>query len=169
MARTVLEDCRTALATIHDVQGSDWRWRWVAVVALLRSVGLVLYGTDREQGDDVWKQVIDKAWSQSKPPIFRDFIEEDRNNIIHEYRFRAGQSVRVFASAVTARFGIGTVPDASPDPVPPPRSPEYGYPITEGPYKGRDQHDVATEAIAWWEQYLDAIEAEVARLTAQKP
>ena len=38
------------------------------------------------------------------------------------------------------------------------------YEMARGPYQGRDPRAVADEAIAWWEQYLDGIDARAAEL-----
>jgi hypothetical protein len=156
-ARQVLEDCRQALEEIKDgVMGRQWRIRWVAAVTLLRTVGYVL---DKVDGlsDPLLKQIIDKEWEKLKrmnpqPTIFGEFIEAERNNIIHEYKFMAGQGVTVHAAIVSVDLKTGHQTSGPSLPT------LYHYTINEGPYKGRDQRELLQEAIDWWEEYLDRID-----------
>lgn len=39
------------------------------------------------------------------------------------------------------------------------RRAEYHYVMNDGPFKGRDPRDLADEAIAWLEEYLDRIDS----------
>ena len=142
-AREVLEDCRTAVAEIGGgVQGRAWRCRWVAAVVLLRTVGYVLAAVDSSRSVK-YKQAIDAAWKELQrtkpsPQIFWQFIDQERHNIVHEYEVGAGQGA-------TVHLGQNK-------PV------EHHYLLNTGPYAGQDQRDVLREAIAWWEQYLDAVD-----------
>ena len=152
-SRTVLEDCKVALAEIRDgVSGREWRIRWVAAVALLRTVGYVLRKVDAAT-DPLLKSVIDAAWDQlsatkPQPTIFWAFIEEERNNVLKEYRLSAGQGT-------TVRPGTGPT--------------LYEYAMSSGPYAGRDQRAVLQEAIDWWGSYLAAIEREYAARIGTQP
>ena len=147
-AREVLEDCRGAIDEIcGGIQGRAWRRRWVAAVVLLRTVGYVLAKIDVNISPR-YKAAIEAAWnrlSDSKPvpPIFWDFIDAARHNIIHEYEVGAGQGVTV---------NVGQS-----------RSVEYHYLVNTGPFAGHDQRVVLREAVAWWEQYLDAIDNEATK------
>jgi hypothetical protein len=144
-AREVLEDCRAAAAEIGNcVQGRAWRCRWVAAVVLLRTVGYVLATVDSKRNSKL-KQAIDSAWartqaSKPEPSMFWQFIDEERNNIIHEYEVGAGQGATVYPGT-QARV-------------------EHHYVINTGIFAGRDQREVLGEAIAWWAQYLDAIDCQ---------
>jgi hypothetical protein len=164
-ARVVLQDCRSALATLTDgVQGSDWRWRWVAVVTLLRAVGHVLVNVDGVK-DKATAAAIERAWtelngSKPEPRIFWRFIDQERNNLLKEYRLGAGQGVTVFLQPFHLRVSVAGVSTPAPPPQPP-RPAEYAYPMNEGPFEGRDQREVVAEAIRWWERYLDAVDASV--------
>jgi hypothetical protein len=142
VARKVLEDCRGAVKEIVDgIQGSAWRRRYVAAVVLLRTVGYVLK-IDALQSN-AYKHAIDNAWtdlnkSKPDPLIFWEFIDKERNNIIHEYEVRAGQGVTVHLGQNKAI--------------------EYHYLINDGQFQDCDQRDVLNEAINWWEEYLDGID-----------
>jgi hypothetical protein len=143
MAREVLEDCRGAVEEIAGgVQGRAWRRRWVAAVVLLRTVGYVLATIDVNISTK-YKSAIDAAWSQlgqskPQPAIFWEFIEAERNNIIHEYEVGAGQGATVHLGQNKAT--------------------EHHYLMNTGPFAGSDQRDVLRQAIAWWEAYLDSID-----------
>ena len=51
-------------------------------------------------------------------------------------------------------------------PLPPQNLPELESLITDGPFKGRPEKEVAQEAIQWWNEYLDDIEKLVAQRKA---
>ena len=159
-ARVVLEDCRSALASIQDrVSGSDWRWRWVAVVALLRAVGHVLHKVDGPTSPSM-QAAIQTAFQRWKGDgMFRDFIEHERNNVLKAYRLGAGQSVTVYAALSAMSIWAGTAPSDSPPPQR--RPPSYRYPMTQAPFEGQDQRTVVADAIKWWERELDLIDAAV--------
>lgn len=147
-AREVLEDCRGAIDEIGGgIQGRAWRRRWVSAVVLLRTVGYVLAKIDVNISPR-YKAAIEAAWSRlsytkPEPPIFWDFIDAERHNIVHEYVVGAGQGVTVYLG------------QNKPD--------EHHYLVSNGPFAGRDQRDVLREAVAWWEQYLDAIDNEASK------
>ncbi|HEY9209789.1 MAG TPA: hypothetical protein VIO56_00125 [Methylotenera sp.] len=122
-----------------------WRRRWVATTVLLRAVGHVLDNVD-SQSSPKMKSAIDAAWVELKsqkpnPAIFWQFIDDERNNIVKEYVIGAGHNVTVFPGANQPA--------------------DYEYVINTGPFKGHLQRDVVKEAIAWWEQHLDAIDSAV--------
>ncbi len=125
----------------EGIMGARWRVRWVAAIALLRAVGHVLRNVDSKT-DPGWKNAIDAAWSQllaskPKPAIYWEFIQDERNSVLKEYRPKAGQGVTIH---------VGSTPV------------EYAYAMNDGTYKGRDPRDVVREAIDWWDDYLRDIE-----------
>ncbi len=141
-ARQVLEDCKEAANDIDGkVQGSAWRRRYVVAVVLLRTVGYVLGRIACE--NTKYKAAIKNEWaelnkSKPDPPIFWEFIDKVRNNIVHEYIIHAEQGATVF---------IGQN-----------KPTENHYTINDGYYKGYDQRDLLKEAIEWWEAYIDRID-----------
>ena len=143
-ARAVLSDCRGALDEIAG-QGAVWRRRWITAVVLLRAVGHVLRKVDSERSPEL-KRAIESAWTKlqstkPEPRIFWLFIDEARNSILKQYEMGAGQGA-------TINLGTKTV--------------ENIYLVNEGEFEGRDQRDLIRDAIAWWEKYLDAIDAATA-------
>jgi hypothetical protein len=92
-----------------------------------------------------------------KQQLFDAFIERERNLILKQYQPQAGQGVNIHGVAIQVVDG---------DPMPSePGWVEYTYIMMDGPYAGRDPRDVARDAIAWWEAYLDRIDARASRST----
>ncbi|MDP3835175.1 MAG: hypothetical protein Q8Q82_14535 [Hydrogenophaga sp.] len=157
-ARDALEDCRGALQEFVDgVQGRAWKRRWITCVVLLRAVGHVLDKVDGDRSPR-YRREIDSWWENLKkgkpePAIFWAFIEQERNSIVKEYRTRAGQGVTVPGAVVeiNRRTGEQKV-ELRPPAV-------YQYTINAGPFAGRDQRELVSEAILWWQTQLDAIDA----------
>ncbi len=159
-ARKVLEDCKGALDDLKDgIRGSLWRRRWITAVVLLRTVGYVLDKVDSTSSPK-HKAIIEKEWSALKEmnpesQIFREFIDIERHNIIHEYQINAVQNTTIRTG--TAHWNLKTGGQYSDPPLPT----LYHYTISSGPYKGRDQRELVKEAIDWWEKYLDNIDRQV--------
>src|ERR1700677_4833567 len=88
-ARVVLEDCHTCLKRLEDEDDNTlFRINWVAMCAMLRTVGHVLSKVDRSRVNTVAKKLIDKKWKEWKTlpshSIFPKFIEDERNAVIKE-------------------------------------------------------------------------------------
>ena len=152
-ARETLEDCRGALIELVDgIQGREWRRKWILSVVLLRAVGHVLHKVDRERSP-AYRLAVDTWWSGLKeskpaPAIFWSLIDKERNSILKEYRTTVGQGVTIQLS------GVSTGKQKSE----PPNPAKYHYTFNSGPYKDRDQRDVISEAIVWWEAQLNSID-----------
>ena len=168
-ARNVLEDCRTALAEFERAEpaGSLWRVQWVANIALLRTVAHVIRNVDaitedhpnelREAAVEWWEGLRE---TKPEPRIFWGFIQEERNNLLKEYKFRANIGVTIeVPTAVLRRTPEGRIEQVG--------AKGEGkswrdYNITGGPFKGKDQREVIRQAIEWWQDQLDDIEARAA-------
>jgi hypothetical protein len=140
-AREVLLDCERGLADFEAAGLTPyWRTRWIAVVALLRSVGHVLEKTDKKQSPGLEK-AINQAWNALKktrpePRIFWEFIREERNNVLKVYEIGARLNITITPGGPTG----------------------YNSFIRSGIYGGRDAVAVCREAIAFWGKHLDDIE-----------
>ena len=161
VARIVLADCEAALTDLTGCGvGSEWSRRWVALVALLRAVGHVLDKVDGQRSREL-RRVVDDEYRRLKdlkpePHIFWSFIEEERNVILKEYRFRGVHASGFNVTSITApslktgqQFTL--TGDGSDD--------LHLHVFDEGPFAGRNHLDVAAEAIRWWRSYLDRIDA----------
>lgn len=155
-ARQVLEDCRYALELAeHALTDQDFRVHWVALIALLRSVGQVLKGVDgakdkriREKVNELWKE-----WSDNKDEnsLFWNFIKHERDLVLKEYSFNT-QSDPVFIT-------IANDNDNDVDLISYQLDEGIFKPLVNGLYAGKDGRDIAREAIEWWEIQLQAVES----------
>lgn len=164
-SREVLQWCiYGSLKMAHQPTGPDWILVWAGTIALLRAVGHVL---DKEGSDPKTDQRLQTAikghWSSLKktkpnPAIFWKFIQEDRNILLKDGEFRAGQSVEIKLTGVSATFLTEnqTPPPVSPQP---PSEPIYSYHMNDGDFVGRDPRDLVAEAIRWWEAQFQQIES----------
>jgi hypothetical protein len=186
-ARLVLSDCQWTLQQFSEtVSGEPLRVSWVAVVTLLRAVGHVLHEVDAEADADV-RHVVEQKHSscvrtRPLPEIYWQFICRERSNILKQYRFgfartieQAPDTTLYLGTGQTIRYQItptSSTPDGRTDglafnydalsvtggPLPPQQRPITSL-IADGPFKGRSEKDVAEEAIRWWTDYLDEVEA----------
>jgi hypothetical protein len=141
-ARLVLADAEEALGRLKRCRqnGGACRLEWVLAVTLLRVVGHVLSGIDAKRGDRA-KQVIGGAFARQKDnPIFRDFIKQERDLVLKEYRI--GTSAPAYL--LNEDGGRLLLDDGS------------GALLLETPAIERVE-----EALAWWKEQLTAIEAEI--------
>jgi hypothetical protein len=89
--------------------------------------------------------------SKPAPEIFWQFIEADRNTLVKEYNFTAFRSDTAGGQGfMFTPFGVEMF-DVRPS-----------YKMVVGPFLGRDARDAVEEAIRWWDQQLQAIEADAA-------
>jgi hypothetical protein len=153
VARRILDDCGTCLQALRDEpKGTSWRIQWVATLALLRAVGHALDKVDGGK-DAKLAAIVQNHWkrlsaSKPKPEIFWHFIKAERDSLLKEYETAARVNV-------TVRLGV----------VEPSKPNVYEYTMGPGPFEGHDQRELVAEAIAFWDAYLFAIEAEYAGQT----
>jgi hypothetical protein len=95
--------------------------------------------------------------TKPEPSIFWQFIEEERNSVLKQYRSRAGQGVSIRVPTLYHNMKTGEQ-WSDPDP---PLPPLFHYTIVSGPFEGRDHRDVLREAIQWWAFQLDSIDKTV--------
>ena len=151
-AREVLRDCERLLDVIRpDMPTELWRPRWAGLVALLRAVGHVLRYVDGKESDAAGK-VIRSRWddllkSKPEPTIFWEFIYRKRNNVVKTYAFGAGVNINITPGGQTTFEAF----------------------MRSGPYQGRNPLELCREAIAFWHRYLDAIDEQVAEISASIP
>jgi hypothetical protein len=133
-ARIALADCELAL--IDYEAGPNTRFlatRWVALITLLRTVGLVLNTIDQPLADLATRGRIKAAWevlkkTKPEPRIFHDFIDAERYDVVHEYDPSARVNITIRLGGVSTG---GVSEQAGP--------PEYQFVMRKGPFKGRDQ------------------------------
>jgi hypothetical protein len=158
-ARLVLQDAMFIRDKLeHEVGVTEWRLYWILAVVLLRSVGHVLDRVDGAHDARVkgasrtlhgdWKTLPEHA-------IFRDFIEDERNNILKEYTFSMTEGPVPVLAYLQSQDGFDTVRQFLIE--------ENIYrPLCSGPYEGEDGRTVLDDAVEWWHVQL----AEVDRIVA---
>lgn len=162
-ARTVLDDCRGALADLEAASPEALRRRWFTAVVLMRTTLHVLDKVDRKQGATV-AAAIDANWKdlqagkpKSSPPIYWELIEPERNSLMKEYKPTPSQDgVRV---ALRPRGVVGTAAH----PVVPAVVAYQARVLAGGNFEGYPLVDVVREGIRWLDSYLDGVDARVER------
>jgi hypothetical protein len=157
-ARTVLADCQSAYVLLQEHSGKDdWRAHWVNCLSLLRAVGHVLR---KEAENDATLGPIQSKWwealkaNKSNAPLFWEFIEKERNQILKEYKFGVEPKPSRPIDTVGGRMivtakGIPIVTSKRFDLVTPVLS------ISDG-------REAIARSIAWWNEQLSSIEARLA-------
>lgn len=128
---------------------ADYQSQYVAIIALLRSVGHVFEKVDcTDAGRRAWSKARWPTWKRE--PIFGDFIEPTRNALLKE--FQGGLQLRSDA------FGpIAVVADPS---VPGGMSHVAGFDAREvRDFKGRLVLPNLHDAVAFWDRCLREAEA----------
>lgn len=161
-SRRVLDDVKVVRQALEDEKGSvAWRLQWITAIVLIRAVGHVLAKVDGAANPLV-KEVADelyRGWIRPHPDgtIFKDFIEDERNNILKEYEF--GISEGPVPIALTLR-----------DPSTGALVQQQGFigenmyrPMWSGAFEGEDGRTLLDEAILWWEEQLNIVDREVAK------
>ena len=124
---------------------------------LLRTVGHVLRNVDG--ADASVRRAVDAAWSRWKADrtsnaVFWEFIEEEWNNILKEYRFSVLDSAEVglmVAAQGDADSGHLVAEEAVA------LGGNLFRPLVVG--SGQDARDVYGDALQWWDAELSRIEA----------
>lgn len=164
-AREVLSDCRTALEMLQGEADPDrWRVHWAGGVALLRAVGHVLLNVDQPANAELTKiaSAAHRRWRSegSADAVYREFILEERNNILKEYRSKVHPLAKV-PVVVRLKLMNPATGEISYHEQPADFDENLFRPLVEGYGEGEDARDVFEEALCWWERELDALDAEL--------
>ncbi len=175
-ARIALNDCRFALGR-HTVglQAEAFRTSWVGVVTLLRTVGHVLRNVDAARSPHL-KAAVDAGWDElvrtkPEPAIFWGFIVDERNQVLKQYRLgpkRIGRFGPVRPGSVNLGFDLGGMRGKHGSAARITGSPplQVTSVMDNGPFIGKEEREVAAEAIRWWERYLEGVELDARRRAA---
>ncbi len=170
-ARQVLADCEPALADFEAGANTPYqRTRWVALMTLLRTVGLVLKAVDREAGNAKMRQAIDDHWnrlnaSKPEPRIFHGFIDAERYQAVHLYEIRARANITIQPGSGSLRIGspewFSIVMDEDDNVGGQPAVVDFTMRV--GPFQGRDPLELCRESMIFWRDYLDLIDRDAAQ------
>lgn len=132
------------------------------MITLLRTVLDVLDKVDRRTGTPEAQERIAAARkelfeSKPDPRIFHEFIEDERNDTVHVYEIRARGRTIIQLGSVWWNPGTGESGGTPSGPA------KYDFYMSDGPFKGRDPRELCRDAIEFWRQYLDNIDAERVR------
>lgn len=148
-ARKVLHDCEKAYELL-DLEENEQKFRllWVSCISLLRAVGHVLRKVDCAN-NELLRNTVTNWWKKinAEPechPIFFQFIETERNNILKEYE------VGIFSGEIEVLVGEHGEPFTL-------AATEF-CPMSYGLFEGEDCREVAFIAINWWKRQLQEIE-----------
>jgi hypothetical protein len=161
VARQVLADCEIALEMLEGESDlARWRVQWAGALALLRAVGHVLHKVDG--ADPKTRCLIDIAYDRWKArrtenAIFWEFIEQERNHILKEYRFNLHplDHVDIAVMLTVRQYETGEelrIPQVIPI------DDNIYRPILDGYGEGNDARDVYQDALDWWNVELTAID-----------
>lgn len=159
-ARIVLQDANYAIARHNDtLQSEGFRISWFAIVGLLRAIGDVLEKVDKNSSPGM-KKAINEKWvelqaSRPEPQIFWGFIEYERNRFLKNYEHGISRSITV--PAVTKGYFLKVDCGNSQEGLYSPGS-KLDSKISDGPYAGCSEKDIAWQAYDWWVAYLNEID-----------
>lgn len=133
-----------------------FRVLWVAALSLCRSIGYVLARDENEIVKKVSRKHFNK-WKAEKNGIFINFIDEERNTIIHRGEIRC---------CFSPQLAVGISDDGA-------ECFDFGEDLIYVPfpenlydkYGDIDVRDLLKDAISWWDIQLKEIETEVEMLS----
>jgi hypothetical protein len=167
-AREILENCRQGLDRLwQNPNGHDWVIQWAGTLALLRTVGDALKNLQKVDANTDPRLRLAQAdwWRRTKagaPPIYCEFIQKERNLLLHGATLNAGQSAMVFLQGVEATALAAGQSPPPPKPIQPLAAAKYSYHMNSGPFAGRDPRELIEEGVAWWERQIAEIERDAA-------
>ena len=99
--------------------------------------------------------------ARREPKIFWCFIDSDRQDLYHEAKLSASQSVAlspVTIEVTLQRDSKGEIIEVTQRPIGDPPKAEYSYMMSSGAYVVRNSREVVAEAISWWSGEIARIE-----------
>lgn len=131
-------------------------------MTLLRTIGLVLKKVDHPARNARMKRAIDDHWRRLKgtkpePRIFWEFIDAERNAVVHLYDPSAAVIVTSRLGGANLCLGAGAGSSSLDEPM------AVDFFMRKGPFKERDPRELCREAITFWKDYLDAIDRDAER------
>lgn len=132
-------------------KAADWRVNYFAAIGLLRTVGHVLDKIDSKEWPEAALPIANAyaRWKrkEGEDVIFKDFIEDERNLLVKEYRRGCEPEDAVDCPVLTVdgreNHGISTIPVVF---------------VEGGHFDGQPVESLLWRAIEWWMLELEAIE-----------
>jgi hypothetical protein len=160
-ARAAFRDCEYAKERLQQAieqnRLEDAKLFWFAALAMLRAIGHILQKVDAEErGTNFRKALVHhfKRWKQD--PIFTDFIERERNNILKEYKSSLAERETTEEFFLLTESGDRLVTESGDALV-------GTTTITtlvkgHGVYSGTSPTDALARALLWWNKELSELE-----------
>jgi hypothetical protein len=163
----VLADCLLAI-TKHtpNLQGAEFRISWWTVISLLRAIGNVLQKVDSEISE-AYKRVIREEYqkleeTKPKPEIYWQFIKAERDSFLKKYDYGVRRqlttrwnnqdgspaSLSVYLDDQTGGTITSNFPGVQQESF-----------LTQGPFKGSNEQQIAYHAYTWWKNYIQNIKS----------
>lgn len=167
IAETVIEDCRLATIQLDKAEkeeNSHIIINWLTCLTLLRAVGHVLNKVDTPNFP-TYKSIFESTYLDHKnDPIFTDFINKERNQILKEYTAYLenevsihNESVRIITEdgdLITTENEHNIIAEQT-------ESIKRYFIKSDGFGKGLLLHQVVSKAISWWETYIAEIKIKI--------
>jgi len=170
-ALEVVNDCRIACRELDEAEKENnkrlIRIRWFTCLALLRSVGHVLEKVDQKSYSEYDMIFKEKFNSFKNDSIYLNFIKNDRDLILKEYKFFIieGESERIESNFIVINdegdflgIGGGKILKVADDKII-----KRFFKKGEGFDKYNLLHEIVSDAIIWWQRYIDSIIIEINR------
>lgn len=132
---------------------SEWKIGWIGTCTVLRSA-IDLFRVDqrsclapriREEISNEWNLI---SKNRSEHSIFWDFLRHERDNVIHQYEWRAYETwVKPDGTFRAPRLSLLIIEDDGARPM---------LLMRDGPFKGRDSLDLLRESADWVEARIFA-------------
>ena len=161
-AREVFRDCEYTKERLQEAIDQntiqDAKVFWFAAVAMLRTIGYVLYNVDAKMRGSKFRTALKQSfelWQEEQ--MFKDFIDFERHDIVKEYKSSLSEQTSteddflLLASGGRlllvdgGAFMIGT-------------STITKLIKERGAYSGESPVDVISKALAWWDKELSELE-----------
>jgi hypothetical protein len=159
-ARAVLSDCESAFAELRAANQETLRRRWLTMLALLRAVGHVLKNVDSDTSE-AHRRIILEKWKEMNatkpqyPAILWGFIEQERNDVLKQYRFAVRGNLTIEIPTARPPLPVGTNYDAV--------EPTFNvWPLISVRFEHEEPFVVVQQAVDFWREYLDDVDRRIA-------
>jgi hypothetical protein len=148
-----LSDARYAISRfkVSEFDFSEWKVGWAGICSLLKSsLHLMRYKDAKSCLPDVIRQNMIEKWNdvrlkKSDHPLFWEFIDRERNNILKQYQFSASEAIVKADGSIVPRRGLLYMMG---------EDEKSTLMIKGGHYDGRQALEVAEEAARWVENTI---------------
>jgi len=163
-AREVLRDCEYTRKRLQDAieknNLNDAKVFWFSSLAMLRSIGHVLHNVDAKEQGGYFGDILEENFKRwKKDPVFANFIEKERNNILKEYASSLSEQKNLEEFCLVTESGERLVTESEDAIV-------GTTTVTtlikgDGMYSGISPVDALDKALRWWEKNLSEFEQQL--------